>query len=420
MTWVDRVRPSISLTSPQGNVFDALWRDDERSKEKRLGIFQFPKIKGGEIQDLEIGMTSYPLTFFFDGEDNDIESERFFKACDERGTWQVIHPVKGNLVLQLVSVGEQVNPTESGNITEFNTVWLEPTDQKFTKSAAQIKSEAISQIDTINDVAGDQLNANVIQDKAEETKSFEQSMRNMVTAVDSKLSPIFAKNAEINAQVQSIKRGIDVAVTSIPFDLLSIAGQTQQLIELPGLAVRDIGSRISAFRNLANTMFDLRPNSSDKKNLNVVSVQEISLTSAVIGSCFAALTGELASRAQAITLIDSIADLFSDVVNELDGSQELFEDEGIEFQYFSQSQTYSDTALLVATTLSYLLRSSFDLDIEKRFTLDRQRAPIEITVTEYGDIGVDDSNFDLFIESNGLKGQEIAVLPPGTEVVVYI
>ena len=420
MTWIDRVRPSIGLTSPQGNVFDALWRDDERSKEKRLGIFQSPRVKGAEIQDLDIGATSYPLTIFFDGPDNDIESERFFKACDERGTWEIVHPVKGNLVLQLVSVAEQISPTESGNITEFPTVWLEPTGKAFSKSAAQLRSETISQIDTINDVGGDQLDANVIQDKAEETKSFEQSMRNMVSAVQSKLSPLFEKSAEINAQVQSIKRGIDVAITSIPFDLLSIAGQAQQLIQLPGLAARDIGARIDAFRNLADTMFGLRPNSSAKKNLNVVSVQEISLSSAVIGSCFAAVTGELASRAQAVTLIDSIAVLFNDIVNELDGSQELFGDEGIEFQYFSQSQTYSDTALLVATTLSYLLRSSFDLDVEKRFTLDRRRSPFEITVTEYGGPGVDDSNFDLFIESNGLKGQEIAILPAGREVVVYI
>jgi hypothetical protein len=420
MTWVDRVRPSIGLTSPEGNVFDALWRDDERSKEKKLGIFQFPKIKGAEIQDLEIGATSYPLTILFDGPDNDIESERFFKACDERGTWEIIHPVKGNLVLQLVSVGEQISPTESGNVTEFNTVWLEPSEREFRKSSAQLKSEVISQIDTVNDVGGDQLDANVIQEKAEETKSFEQSMRNMVAAVDSKLSPLFEKSAEINAQVQSIKRGIDVAITSIPFDLLSIAGQVQQLIQLPGLAVRDIGARISAFRNLADTMFGLRPNSPAKKNLNVVSVQEISLTSVVIGSCFAAVTGDLASRSQAVTLIDSIADLFSDVVNELDGSQELFGDEGIEFQYFSQSQTYSDTALLVATTLSYLLRSSFDLVVEKRFTLDRQRAPLGITITEYGGPGVNDSNLDLFIQSNGLKGQEIAILPAGREVVVYI
>ena len=324
------------------------------------------------------------------------------------------------LELQLVSVAEQVSPVESGNITEFSTVWIEPSRKDLTKSAAQIKSEALSQIDVIDEGGADQLDANVIQDTAEETKSFEQSMTTMVKSVQSKLSPLFERSAEINAQVSSIKRGIDVAITQLPFDLLSIAGQTQQLIQLPGLAIDDIGGRISAFRNFVDRMFDERPQDSRKRSLNVAAVQEISLVSAVNASCFAVLTGELTSRSQAIDLIDAISVLFADVVNELDAGQELFQGEGIEFQYFSQSQTYSDTSVLVAQTLSYLLRSSFDLVIEKRFTLNRQRSPMEITVTEYGGMGVDDSNFDLFVESNGLKGQEIAVLPVGQEVVVYL
>lgn len=420
MTWRDRVRENINLTSPQGNVFDALWRDNERSKAKKLGVFEFPKVKGAEIQDLGVGAVNYPLTIFFEGENNDIESERFFKSCDEKGIWQVVHPVKGLLELQLVSVAEQISPVESGNITEFSTVWIEPSRKDLTKTAAQIKSEALSQIDIIDEVGAAQLDANVIQKTAEETKSFEQSMTTMVKSVQSKLSPLFEKNAQINAQVSSIKRGIDVAITQLPFDLLSIAGQTQQLIQLPGLAIKDIGGRISAFRNFVDRMFDEGPQDSNKKSLNVAAVQEVALVSAVNASCFAVLTGELASRSQAINLIDAISVLFSDVVNELDAGQDLFQNEGIEFQYFSQSQTGSDTAVMVAQTLSYLLRSSFDLTVEKRFTLDRQRSPVELTVSEYGDIGIDDSNFDLFIESNGLKGQQIAILPVGTEVVVYL
>lgn len=420
MTWRERVRGTINLTSPQGNVFDALWRDNERNKAKKLGIFEFPKVQGAEVQDLGIGAVNYPLTFFFDGPDNDIESERFFKSCDEKGRWQVVHPIKGLLELQLVSISEQISPTESGNITEFSTVWVEPSKKDLIKSSAQIKSEAISQIDVIDEVGADQLDANVIQETAEETKSFEQSMTNMVKSVQSKLSPLFERSAEINAQVSSIKRGIDVAITQLPFDLLSIAGQVQQLIQLPGLAIDDISGRISAYRNFVDRMFDEGPQDSRRKSLNVVAVQEISLVSAVNASCFTVLTGELTSRSQAIDLIDAISVLFTDVVNGLDSGQDLFQGEGIEFQYFSQSQTYSDSSVLVAQTLSYLLRSSFDLTVEKRFTLDRQRSPIEITVTEYGNMGVDDSNFDLFIESNGLKGQEIAILPVGTEVVVYL
>lgn len=70
--------------------------------------------------------------------------------------------------------------------------------------------------------------------------------------------------------------------------------------------------------------------------------------------------------------------------------------------------------------MAYLLRSVFDLSVEKRFKLEKRRAPIEITISEYGSLGDDDSNFQLFIDSNGLKGNDILILPEGREVVVYL
>ncbi len=56
----------------------------------------------------------------------------------------------------------------------------------------------------------------------------------------------------------------------------------------------------------------------------------------------------------------------------------------------------------------------------KRFTLSRPRAPIEITISEYGELGPEDSYLDLFIASNHLRSDEVILLPAGREVVVYV
>jgi hypothetical protein len=61
-----------------------------------------------------------------------------------------------------------------------------------------------------------------------------------------------------------------------------------------------------------------------------------------------------------------------------------------------------------------------NLAIERRFTLDRPRAPIEIAITEYGGLGANDFNLDLFIYSNDLHGKDIMLLARGREVVVYV
>jgi hypothetical protein len=65
--------------------------------------------------------------------------------------------------------------------------------------------------------------------------------------------------------------------------------------------------------------------------------------------------------------------------------------------------------------MQYLLSQFFNLATEKRFIIKNRRSPLEVCVTEYGSIDY----YDLFIESNELSGDEILLLNPGREVVIY-
>ena len=420
MSWRDRLRETVKLTSPEGNVFEAKWQGNQRSKDKKLGLFEFPKVKGTKVQDLDIGSTKYPLTIFFDGEDNDQESDRFFKACDERGSWNVIHPVRGALDLQLISVTENIQPVQSGNMTQFDLEWIEPLEDSEVSSLFQQRSTIDSQIDEVNSSASDQIDSNILQKTAAQVAAFEATVSSVVSAVEKFLAPIYELQSEINAQILSIKRGINSLLTAPVLDVVSIAGQIQALVQLPALAIADINSRVDAYQNFINEALNFSPETAQSKDRNIVAVQELALTSALASISFVSSTGELASRLQAIELIEANIELFKNITDTLDETQELFKDEIIDGQYFSQSESYSDALLMISQTIAYLLRSAFDLSIEKRFVLEKMRAPIEITISEYGDLGENDINFDLFIESNGLKGNDILILPEGREVLVYV
>lgn len=420
MSWRDRLRESIKFTSPEGNIFEALWQGNPRSMEKKLGIFQFPKVKGSKIQDLDIGSARYPLTIFFNGEDNDKEADRFFNACRERGAWEVVHPVRGALSLQLISVSEAIAPVESGNVTQIDTEWIEPLEDSAVPSLFQLRSTISNQIDELNSTTSDQLFSNVIQETAAETTTFEATVNGIVSSVDQFLAPAFELSGEVSSQISSIKRGITALLSAVPLDVISLAGQIQSLIQLPALAVADVNARIDVYENFINAVLGISPDSDESKNINVVAVQELALTSALAAIAFVSSTGELSSRLQSIELVEINTNLFANITDTLDATQLLFENKFIDEQYFSQSESFADLSLLTAQTIAYLLRSAFDLSIEKRFVLEKMRAPIEITIAEYGDLGEDDSNFDLFIESNGLKNNDILILPAGREVVVYV
>ena len=146
MTWLDRTREFISFTSPDGNEFEALWIKNNRTLNKKLGIFELPDKTGAVIQDLDTGASRYPITFYFDGPDNDIEGERFYQSCSERGLWNINHPVKGSLDLQLMSVTEQISPVEDGNIKQISTSWIESDNAQEGISTPQLSQNVFSGI----------------------------------------------------------------------------------------------------------------------------------------------------------------------------------------------------------------------------------------------------------------------------------
>ena len=84
--------------------------------EKKLGIFQFPKVKGAKIQDLDVGAVAYPLTIFFEGPDNDIEAEKFFIACSEKGLWNINHPVKAFMSTRVITIAPGKNPAHAAQL----------------------------------------------------------------------------------------------------------------------------------------------------------------------------------------------------------------------------------------------------------------------------------------------------------------
>lgn len=420
MSYKDRLRESIQLISPEGNIFTASWTGNDISVDKKLGIFDYANLDGSEVQDLGVKGVGYPLTFRFTGEDNDIEAKRFEDSIGERGTWEIVHPVDGTLFLQPVSITRKVNPVTSGNITEIESTWIEPIEDTTLRSTAQIGSEVEQQGEVTNSQVQSQYEENLSLDSASEQIANEQTINTAIIESDNEFGDIISQSDEISAEIASITTGIYDSLNQAAIDSLSLAGQTQQLIQLPGLATNNIQSRVTAYGNYITTMLTGAPETARPEDKNIAIATEMITSAALVGMANSIISGTLETRAEAIELIETIAGIFNDIVNGLDAVQENFETLSIDKQYFSNSQSYTELARLVGLVVYYLLRSSLDLKIEKRFTLEKDRNPIEITVTEYGSLGDEDSNLDFFIATNYLQGNDIRLLHSGREVVVYL
>jgi len=418
--WRARLRPNIELLSPDGDEYAASWTGDTRAKEKKIGLFNYPKIVGTIAQDLEMQSAQYDITFFFTGKDNDILAQQFWTSSDQKGEWTITHPVHGFLGLQMLSVYQQVEPVRSGNITEIQTTWIEPIDEATLKTAREWAGITDARIKDLNLNAAQQF-ADNIQQTTEILRNTTQDAADIVVGLtDKALSPLFTTSDALNNLVDGIQTSIQDILGAVILQPLALAGQIQQLTQLPLLAINDIAGRFDYYQTLTEEIFGIAPDSATQVSKNKTLVNELSLSAVIGANAKTATTGTLQTRAQAVEFAVDLTDKFEAITDNLDAIMLAFNQNDIDKQYFSQSQSFIDAALVTSAAMQYLFVAAFDLQVEKRFILEEARSPIEITVTEYGSLGENDENFDLFVDSNKLKGDDLLILEAGREVVVYV
>lgn len=427
-TSIERIRDGLQLISPNGEQFDAKWRKDPRSVSKKLGIFNYPGVTGTVVQDLGSDSFGWPLTFYVDGPNHDIISERLMNAMrDQDGQWRVVHPVYGARGLQLVKIDEQIDRVESELVTRFDSEWIEPIDPNTLQTAAELQGAIGVRADLLAISAADQFALDMAAAGALNEFSIISAINKVNNAVNSVLGPISDLNAEVADQMNQIQRGLQDTLSAAVFQPLVIAGQLQALVETPLKALNDIKSRLTAYANFADEIFSIQPANDGSgvtpQGKNTALIQQIALTSTISANAQIAATspnlGGNISQSEALTSAQTIDDQFLAIVNNLDESQEIFADADIDEQHFSQTKSHYDSMQLTASALEYLFVNSFDLKKERRFNLKKPWATSALAIIEYDGPGENDENIELFMSSNKLEGVEHIYLPEGKEVLVY-
>lgn len=423
MSWESELREEIRFSSPNFNLFNAKWKNDERSASRKLGIFGPPKFKGEIVQDLGVKSTLYPLNIFFDGFFHNKDADEFFEACTtESGAWEVIHPVKGPLILQLVSVREVMAPVDAGNYTEFQTEWIEPANITRLISPAELAASILnSALSAIGDA---QL---ILTQLRADAYSAIQSTINTINKVagfsDNVLAEITATDALVQESYLSARAALDGALAEYGIgesDPSGFGEATANVVTSPVNASNSFSQRFTAYNNMATEILTLTPSTTTEDDFNTVSSQEFSIALALIAIAQTTATSVFSTRADVISAMENLTDIFNSSTAALDEIQDAFSGLDIDFQYFSETQTYTSLINLYALAMQYLITQFFNLSAEKKFTLKTARSPIEITVTEYGELGDSDVFYNLFLESNKLSGNDILLLNPGREVVIYV
>lgn len=427
--WRERIgEANIIFTSPETSTeFTAKWIDSSKSVDKKVGLFDYPNIQGTVAQDLKSSSNRFSINFrFVDYENNDLFARDFFViAAKEKGQWTIIHPVYGQLGLQLISMREDKQANQGG-FTTISTEWIESIDEDELLTQRELAGLVDGQCSIV------QLNSieQFVKDCDQTSKALRSVVENTVEGIDNVvdfvLSPLFAVENVVSTAMTSVRIGIQGSIDAVLLPLSELAGQLQNLVNIPLLATQDTKARLTKYAALREGLTALLPSgdnsitatwSTDKEKRNNIITAEVASVSSIVAFSQILLTAnDITNRAQVLDLAQQLLDEFSSLLAAYDEQQENQETALIEDQYISNSVVYNDLVLLIGLTLKYIVGLISDLNIEKKITLDRPRSTAELCISEYGTL----DKYDDIINTNGLKGSEILWLPAGKEVTLYV
>jgi hypothetical protein len=436
--WRERVGDAtIKLVSPEtSSEFSARWIESQKGADKKLGLFDYPNIQGTIAQDLKSTSNRFSITFrFIDYENHDLQARDFFAiAARESGQWSINHPIYGLLGLQLIAIREGQS-SSVGGFTEVSTDWIESIDEDALLTTRELAGLVDGQCSLV------QLNSieQFVNTCDQTSKAFRAAIENTVNGienvVDFVLSPLFAVEDLVSSAMNTVSFGIQGSLDAVLLPLTELAGQVQNLVNIPLLATRDTKTRITKYATLRSSLETLLPGenvptaqtpiggaivptwaSAREKRNSIVTAELASVSSIVAFSQILLTADDINTRSKALDLSQQLVNAFSDLLTAYDAQQEAQETVPLEDQYFSNSSVYTDLAKLVSLTLEYNQALIGDLRIEKKITLKAPQSAAKLCIEEYGTL----DKYDELIASNNLKSSEILWLPAGKEIIIYI
>lgn len=330
MTWVTSTRETIIFISPELNTFSALWKNNERSGEKNLGIFSAPDMNGEIVQDKGRKSVKYPLTVFFEGFNHYTEANKFFKALgDEKGQWEIIHPTKGSLILQLIDYKELIDPVGTGNYTVFETNWIEPANIERLIAPDEYGALLLLEIlDTISNAiaAVQQLRADLYS----AVQSALATIDKVKGLTDKIMSEYAATQDLINDAWNQAKETLEIMqeefqeAASDPEVVEDLLDAFSDVITIPLQAGDDYTTRTALYTELIDAIITSAPTETTPEGYNASLFHEFAMVSTLCALCQIIATTNFSTRTEVVNAIDNLSLKFTEVIESLETIQDRF------------------------------------------------------------------------------------------------
>jgi len=403
-----------SYKSPSSQVVDFDYEDLSSEIEKKTTVFESAIGDGTYVQDWGNTSGRFPMLCIFHGDDYIDRAKAFVTALLEKGAGTLTHPIYGDVNVIATGVINRTDPlvTNSGEIvfsvTFHETITLDETTET---SLAQ-------SFEDLNEASYLTFSDNMKLDDPGDKAAFRYRVVESVSAAKSALK----QSSEAVAKVQdktddiadSITRGIDTTLG----DPLTLARQVQILIGEPRRTRELIKDKITAYHNMALSIFEDTINEATLEAANLFHLNNLIAKAILANMSLAMLDADYETKTEHIVAIDTLMTEMESYRVWYDANYDVLEPSTLEPSQVNTGDGLWELRAVMTGVSARLIEMATTAKTEMRMTLSAERTPLDLCFELYGTVDFD--IFDKFVGHNEIVGDEWFLIPKGKDIVWYI
>ncbi len=419
MGWLDRIEnTAFTITTGDGKLYAPLWKNpSETKKEFNTAIYDFIGLPGALIDRKTVRARSFPLEFYFTGDDNIEQAELFDQSANDRRAWTVFHPMYGTIYGQPTNIGRD---DSNLNATKFNVEFWETISDKTPVSNISITDVMEGNVTQLATVSPLNYTSKVHLKPADVN-----TVTDSITRINARIAKILDTGSY--SEYTTLKNTAFAAVDNLLTVPETAITGIYNMILLPAQFAVSLTARMSLLsalysdvKAIPQTLGDNLATLTSALGLRNNKAYFESVGGAVIASICNAMVnpiaGDLLTRTAIVNASAILAQLYNDYLQALDNAYVPVTDTVNSFSPSTETQALLQ--ICVVTTIANLADLALNAKQERTVTLEHDSNLILLT-HKYIGLDADDMNLETFRQINGIKNSRLFGVKKGSLIKYY-
>jgi len=399
MSWKEKLNITFSITTGDGATYTPLLaQSNTMSIDMLASSFEFSGIDGSLVKRKSTSGRSFPLVFFFTGDDHLDISDNFIESSKNKQPWTVVHPKYGDLYVQPLTIKRD---DSSLNSSGFSVEVRETIKQSYPHASTSKKDSITTLSASTTSTAAGLFTAAVKSATTDDKAAFSDA----ITLVYEQ----YSQNIETSDDSTSLRNLYQKAISAV--DVLGI-NTIQEFIQFPVDSASGISSKLSQLTTAYNQLTDLSTFSL-KEYFQAIGASIIS------GMCLASIEpgdSDYSKRKDIVSTIDSIISVYNSYIESLDNAQD--DNLSLAEAFSVDPEIISVTDRLVKETVANLNDVIFGAAVENTYTV---QYPTNLIILSHMLLGkASPDNITELMAANDFTRDELIQIKKGREITYYV